>query len=356
MTKWTETDQALFNTIARMSQPALLRSMKNFLKKYYSKKYMNVTENYILCEGTIPIALVAHMDTVFKTPPEKIYYDSKYHIMWSPQGLGADDRAGVYLIWRIVQAGYRPHIILTTDEELGGLGARKLVQNINKAPFDIKYIIELDRQGFNDCVFYSCANEEFTKYIENFGFVTDWGTFSDISDICPAWKIAGVNLSVGYFGEHRETETLNTSAMLNTYTKVLNMLNDAKTCTYYQYIADPYEKYYLSLGRKYMSNFDFPEDDDEWVYGQKLAGYYPTNKVITTNKCQCVKCHKICSEDDVFLVKSNKTEASHYYCLDCIDTNINWCKKCGEPFEMDTENDELCPDCAGKQRQKSVIM
>ena len=367
MTKWTSTDQALFNTIAQMKQPSLLRSMKNFLKKYYDKDHMLVTEDFIVCEGVTPIALVAHMDTVFKTPPEKIYYDQKYHIRWSPQGLGADDRAGVYLIWRIVRAGYRPHIILTTNEEVGGLGAMALVRQMQKCPFDLKYIVELDRQGMNDCVFYSCANDDFVKYVESFGFVTDWGTYSDISDICPAWGIAGVNLSVGYFDEHRATETLNTSAMMDTYGKVIKMIHDSANAEYFKFIPDPYEKYFMSIGKKYATAWGFPyedDDDDEWVYGQKMVGYYPTattkdityNNVVTTHKCQCVKCHKIFSEDDVFLVKSKDKEASHYYCLDCIDTDINWCKKCGEPFEVEHDDDEICPDCAGKSREKTIIM
>lgn len=340
-----------------MSQTALMRSMKNFLNKYYTKKNIDITKDYILCEGDIPIVLVAHMDTVFKTPPEKIYYDSKYHVMWSPQGLGADDRAGVYLIWRIVQAGYRPHIILTTDEEKGGLGAIALVHQIPEVPFDVKYIIELDRQGMNDCVFYSCANDEFEKYIENFGFVTDWGTFSDISDICPAWKIAGVNLSVGYFGEHRETETLNTSAMMSTYNKVINMLNSANDAPHFEYIPDMLEKYYFSLGRKYMTAYGYPlDDEDEWEYERKLGGYFPAANSIASEKCQCSKCGKIYDKDDVFLVKAKDFEGSLYYCVDCIDTNINWCKKCGEPFEVEHEDDEICPDCAGKKRVKTVVM
>ena len=305
--------------------------------------------------------LVAHMDTVFKAPPSDIYYDSTKHIMWSPQGLGADDRAGVYLIWRIVQEGYRPHICLTTDEEIGGLGASALVKDFPEAPFDIRYIVELDRQGTNDCVFYSCANDAFQTFIEGYDFITDWGTFSDISEICPVWKIAGVNLSVGYKGEHHETEILNTKAMLDTHRKVCNMLNDVKTKNIptFEYIPDPYESYYFALGRKYASAYgwDFPGEDDDWVYSQKLNGYYPISHPEIKHKCQCYKCNKIYDEDDVFPVKGKTYDGEvKYYCLDCVGTGINWCKKCGEPFEVDNEDDELCPDCAGKPREKIVVM
>ena len=39
------------------------------------------------------------------------------NVMISPDGLGADDRAGVFMIMNIVKAGFRPHVIFTTDEE-----------------------------------------------------------------------------------------------------------------------------------------------------------------------------------------------------------------------------------------------
>lgn len=331
-----------------MSQNALLRSMKSYIAKYYDKNSIIVTEDYILCEGTEPIMLVAHMDTVFKTPPKDIYYDQEQRVMWSPQGLGADDRAGVYIIWKIIQSGRRPHICLTTNEEVGGIGANVLIKNLPICPFECKYIIELDRQGTNDCVFYSCANEEFENFIEKYGFITDFGTYSDISDICPKWQIAGVNLSVGYKNEHREIETLNTGAMLATYKKVCSMIDDAKKVQTFLYIPDPYEKYYMNLSKKYLQ--DYPGwDDDEWVLHQKINGYYPIISVREKKqKCKCCKCNKIYDEDDVFPVKG-KDNKLKYYCIDCVSDGVNWCKKCGEPFEITNEDDELCGDCKGEK-------
>ena len=46
---------------------------------------------------------------------------------------------------------------------------------------DIKYIIEFDRRGENDCVFQDCGNETFMNYVESFGFKTARGSYSDIS-------------------------------------------------------------------------------------------------------------------------------------------------------------------------------
>jgi len=322
MTKWTTADHEYFKAIAQMRQPVLLRSMRNFLKKYYNNKDIKATKHYILCKGDIPIMLVAHMDTVFKAPPQNIYYDNQQSVMWSPQGLGADDRAGVFLILKIIKSGLKPHICLTTDEEIGGIGAGTLVKENPACPFDCKYIIELDRQGYNDCVFYTCGNTKFTDFIESYGFITDWGTYSDISDICPAWKIAGVNLSVGYFNEHREIETLNTKILLDTFNKVCKMLQEVQTAPFFEYIANPRAAY--SWINTYYSSFPYALDNVNY---------------------QCSKCHKVYGEDDIFPVKARKTGKTKYYCLNCVSAGINWCKRCGEAFETESDTDDFCPDC-----------
>ena len=163
--------------------------------------------------------------------------------MWSPDGLGADDRAGIYAILTLVKRGYRPHIIFTTDEERGCIGASKLVEVIKKCPFkELKYIIELDRRGANDSVFYDCDNKKFEKYVNAFGFKTDYGSYSDISVIAPAWGVAAVNLSVGYLDEHSELERLYCSALENTISKVEEMLKLSKTAKKFKYIPLKREK------------------------------------------------------------------------------------------------------------------
>ena len=72
---------------------------------------------------------------------------------------------------------------------------------------------------------YDDANKDFHEYVENFGFETNWGSFSDISIICPSWGVSGVNLSVGYEDEHFEIERLFISTMQKTILKVCKMFN-----------------------------------------------------------------------------------------------------------------------------------
>lgn len=346
MADMNNVDYKLFTTIARMSQKQLLKSMNNFLKKYYPTEKITATSHYILCEGTEPIMLVAHMDTVFKTPPKNIYYDRRQRVMWSPQGLGADDRAGIFAIMKIIQDGYRPHVCFTTDEEKGGIGASILTSKIPKAPFDLKYIIQLDRQGICDSVFYYCDNLDFENYVQQYDFITDWGTFSDISVICPAWKIAGVNLSIGYFDEHSKTETLHTDALYLTIKKVEKMIEDIDNAPIFEYIAMPYD-YYLNkiYGYGCFPGADDEYDDDPYSASRYIRGPY-----------QCSRCNEYFTMEELIPVKSkdNKRVLKNY-CVHCIDSNINWCESCGEAFESDDPKEKYCPDCTKPNTNKNLI-
>lgn len=206
------------------------------LTGYYSSNDIINHPDFIIAKGNIPIGLVAHMDTVFTQPPNLILYDERQQIMWSPQGLGADDRAGCFAIEEILSRGYRPTVILTTSEEEGCLGALSLVEQLPEKPCDLHFLIELDRRGINDAVYYDCVNPAFEEFITSFGFETDKGSYSDISILCPSWNLAGVNLSIGYFYEHSYMEMLLLDYLKSTIEAVCRIL-EADT-QYYEYGGD----------------------------------------------------------------------------------------------------------------------
>ena len=174
----------LLQKLLLLEQDKLLGVLEKYLIGVYSdERVINGDDNFLYAIGDIPILLVAHLDTVHRFAPYEIFYDKDKNVIWSPEGLGADDRAGVFAILRILANGFRPHVLFTTDEEIGGLGAY-YVTEIGLVP-QVNFVIELDRQGENDSVFYWCDNEKFETYINKFGFKTDIGTFSDISVLCP---------------------------------------------------------------------------------------------------------------------------------------------------------------------------
>lgn len=206
----------------------------------------NVCKNkYILVRGEAPIMLVAHLDTVHKEPVKHICKSDSGNILMSPQGIGGDDRCGVYALTAVhEQAQVKPWLLFTCDEEIGGVGASAFCakHKAGKTPKgldDLKLIIEIDRKGKNDAVFYDCDNPEFEAYITSKGFQTEWGSFSDISYVAPELGVAAVNLSSGYYNAHTLHEYINRKQLNATVKKVLEIVTEAAQPGFpkYEYVS-----------------------------------------------------------------------------------------------------------------------
>lgn len=217
------------------SPEGLLQSFQDELPKFGYKKIF-CCDDYLTAEGEIPVAICCHVDTVFPSSgKKKLLYDQEEEIFFCPDGAGFDDRAGLIMLFFLLKKGLRPHIILTNREELGGLGAQALAKTY--CPFgDLRYIIQLDRRGSYDCVFYDCDNPQFQDYVESFGFKKNYGSFTDITFLCPAWDVAGVNLSIGYYNEHTQAEILLYRIFKLTLKKVIDMLENAEDAEEFKFI------------------------------------------------------------------------------------------------------------------------
>ena len=71
--------------ILKKTQKELLKELPSFLKDKGYSGNMLVTDQYIFAKGNIPIMLVAHLDTVHKTPVKELFYDKKKDVLWSPE-------------------------------------------------------------------------------------------------------------------------------------------------------------------------------------------------------------------------------------------------------------------------------
>lgn len=239
-----------FEDICKMTQPELKKYMKGYLA---SKKYNVVDEDgFLYAKGDVPVLLVAHMDTVHIKQCEKIYKVNGR--ITSPQGIGGDDRCGVFIIMNLVKE-LHCSVLLCEDEEKGGVGARKftkakyVVTNDKEQAeevryidhLDVNYMVEFDRKGNNDAVFYSCANEEFIDFVEdatNFKFSN--GSFSDISVLMPEAKLSAVNLSCGYYNAHTTTEYVLYDEMMDTVEAAKTLIKE-KCDKPFEYIKKTYK-------------------------------------------------------------------------------------------------------------------
>ena len=311
MFEFTEQDYKAFKVVARQTQKELLRTSRLVLEKYYDKDQIEVCQGNIIAHGTIPIALVAHMDTVFQMPPSEIFYDREKQVIWSPYGLGADDRAGVYGIYYLLKQGYRPTVLLMRDEEECCAGAYDLVKIIPKLE-NINYMIELDRAHDKDCVFYDVANAQFQAYIEGFGFHTAIGSYTDIRVLSHYWEICSVNLSIGYEYEHTAYEYLKVNTFLNTMRAVAMMLSEVT-----------------------VPEFEYKEQHSNYYSGVDF-------------------CHFCGAQLPVRALDKIVTETGTWNICDACAENygmsIDICEKCFNYF-IPTDNESICPNCKNELRK-----
>lgn len=203
------------------------------LRRMFKATAITSKGSYILVPGEVPVMLVAHMDTVHKESVKQICKTQNGNILMSPQGIGGDDRCGVYALVKVHRAAEKkPWLLFTCDEEIGGVGAQKFCEHHKKGKLPkeldgLKALVEIDRKGEHDAVYYECANDEFEAYITGKGFVTDWGSFSDISVVAPELGVAAVNLSSGYYNAHTLHEYINRNHLNATIERVLEIVADA---------------------------------------------------------------------------------------------------------------------------------
>lgn len=269
-------------------------NLKAFLKaELIERGYSPLDQDgFLFAEGELPVMLTAHMDTVHHdnctiicTSP-----DGKYWM--SPQGIGGDDRCGIYAIMKIIET-HRCSVLFTEDEETGCIGAKKYTDFVKKnpdancVPKNLNYIVEIDRKNADDAVFYSCDNPEFEKFVtEDTGFKTAHGSCSDISYVAPALGVAAVNFSSGYYNPHQISEYINL-AELNENIRRIKAIID-KPCEKFEYIEKKYTYNYSSsyssygsygYGRKNGKSSYYWDDDYDYDSPKQLSlwGNAPEN-------------------------------------------------------------------------------
>lgn len=255
------------------------------MKKYLIGKLGNYGkvqhgDGYVYHKGTFPVLLCAHMDTVHKDRISTLVYANG--TLSSPQGIGGDDRCGIYMILNILKE-YDCHVVFLEDEEIGCVGAKKFVKTKACAKLKncgLKYIIEFDRKDCNHAVTYNCDNKEFDEFITKEFFKKEYGTCSDISYIAPELEVAAVNLSCGYYKEHHIEEWVNLAQMERVIVEAEKILERTKN------IKEPFKyiecKRYASSGYGNYYNNRWDDYDDFYNsyggYGSRYNYSYTKNK------------------------------------------------------------------------------
>ena len=206
----------------------------------FSEYNANGKKRFLYVEGKREnkVLLVAHADTVYDryykedvfvhTVAEKDGRLMAVDENGEPQLLGADDRAGIAMLWLLKDSG---HSLLVTDGEEGARIGSKWLINKNKDIARIInekhcFIMQLDRRNGRDFRCYNVGTAEFRSFIKeqtNYS-EPEYGAPTDICSLCV--DICGVNLSIGYYDNHSEYETLNLEEWMNTLQIVRKILSN----------------------------------------------------------------------------------------------------------------------------------
>ncbi|MBQ8302148.1 MAG: hypothetical protein IJX97_01940 [Clostridia bacterium] len=187
--------------------------------KHYDRKL----ENFVYVPGRREdrVLLVAHADTVWNTHYRFEEYsqtllrktrDGKtVYVGKDPScGIGADDRAGCAILWMLRNSG---HSLLVLDgEEHGQIGANHIRLNYPELYDELNrhaYAIQFDRRNAREYKVYDLpVSDEFIEFIEKKTGYVSAGTNARTDIVALCRDICGVNLSVGYYNEHKSDEYL----------------------------------------------------------------------------------------------------------------------------------------------------
>ncbi len=171
----------------------------------------------------------AHLDTVHQTDGiNSVIFDEELEWMWKEDGqpLGADDGAGIWILYNMIKAGVSGSYLFTVGEECGGVGAKAVAAHHSKWLANFGRAIAFDRMGTTSVITHQrhgrCCSDQFaialsaaltegmaqSDYLpeciyqpDDGGVYTDTAEFTNLIPEC-------TNISVGYANAHTGREEL----------------------------------------------------------------------------------------------------------------------------------------------------
>ncbi len=202
------------NVIKLIERGVDLSRYKIIIDKYYKIYIPHKLKKLSPC-------LCAHTDTIHLHRPRKIYH--RKNVLFSKNGLGADDRNGCYLISQMMKERGDDFVFALFDlEEQGCVGSRSFpAESLNEF---VSVYIGLDRQGSFDIALYGYENDELLKILSKLsGYTRIMGSSTDVAVLAESSGCCCFNLSVGFYREHTSIEYTNIKDVIKTRNLLLNL-------------------------------------------------------------------------------------------------------------------------------------
>lgn len=222
-------DKKLLINILASSQKELFKDFMRINPKHIEQVWDN---SFIILKSDDKVKpmLCVHLDTInthSKCGDDKFNFtdivDFQEGMMLKPTTnlscLGADDRAGVYIVMKYYnQLIEKYHIGIFCDEEIGAKGSGSMCTLENVSCF-----IGLDREGTKQVATYGYDNSELLSKFTNLGFNEHFGSFTDASVLAQMFNKSCCNLSVGYHYQHTADEFVLYDGIIHTIEVLLSV-------------------------------------------------------------------------------------------------------------------------------------
>lgn len=127
------------------------------------------------------------------------------------QGLGADDKNGVWVCLKCLEKYNAIKVVFFVDEERGCVGSQKAVMSFFD---DCRFVLQIDRKNGGDFIsniggWTPLCSKEFIEAVqpEKFGYKEESGLMTDVECLKEnGLKVSAANISCGYYNPHTDTE------------------------------------------------------------------------------------------------------------------------------------------------------
>ena len=170
--------------------------------------------------------VAAHLDEVHQPDVRNLQEGNGFIFATDENGIGADDKNGVWIIIQLLQQIDAMKAVLFVREEKATFeGYRHGSDDIDLAFFDdVKYVLQCDRKGASDLVTYCtkkeirlCDDDFIPEWIrQKYGFVPVEGGITDVVHLKQrGLQIPCCNISCGYYNAHKPEEFTKVSDLQN---------------------------------------------------------------------------------------------------------------------------------------------
>lgn len=129
----------------------------------------------------------------------------------SHQGLGADDKNGIWVCLRCLEKYDALKVAFFVEEEAGCIGSQKAVMSFFD---DCRFVLQIDRKNGGDFIttiggWTPLCSNEFIEAVQplKFGYHEETGLMTDVESLKEnGLKVSAANISCGYYNPHTDTE------------------------------------------------------------------------------------------------------------------------------------------------------